>query len=360
MNASGTGVWKDQYYYSGSSWTWGNPINYISSGWNPQLSVGSTSAKYLWTADAPSAPYTINIGSEVLSKETNLAASHFYTRELNIIDPITRASFTLEIAPPTIVDNDNTTSETTFGEPSSDSMMYTPARIGEGAFTAPFTLKSSSNSLKLQFGLVGTQVANIFTSSSGAVQFQLINHSSGRLIGTFGNLATGSLIDGQEVICELAIPLGNLSSQFAGVPLVIRPIINGLSKTSGCIASLGHVYGGAQMQPTVKIVVPPEELSMQGLLPTQTSLGQNYPNPFNPTTKFDYQLSQPGRALLVIYNVLGQEVTRLVDRSMEVGNYSATWDANNAPSGLYYARMIVRDASGNVVYRETKKVLLMK
>lgn len=95
-------------------------------------------------------------------------------------------------------------------------------------------------------------------------------------------------------------------------------------------------------------------------MPSNYSMKQNYPNPFNPTTTFNYQLAQPGRVSLVIYDILGQEVKRLVDNSNDPGYYSVTWDATSASSGLYYARIIITAANGDEVYRDTKKVLLMK
>ncbi len=95
-------------------------------------------------------------------------------------------------------------------------------------------------------------------------------------------------------------------------------------------------------------------------MPSNYSMKQNYPNPFNPTTTFNYELAQPGRVSLVIYDILGQEVKRLVDNSNDPGYYSVTWDATSASSGLYYARIIITAANGDEVYRDTKKVLLMK
>jgi hypothetical protein len=64
--------------------------------------------------------------------------------------------------------------------------------------------------------------------------------------------------------------------------------------------------------------------------------------------------------MLSVYNVLGQEVMRLVDEHRDAGYYSVDWNATAAASGLYYARMIVKDELGANVYMETKKILLMK
>ncbi len=95
-------------------------------------------------------------------------------------------------------------------------------------------------------------------------------------------------------------------------------------------------------------------------LPTETKLVGNYPNPFNPVTTFNYQLAEPGVVTLTIYNLLGQEVTKLVNSQLDAGYYTVTWNAENEGSGLYYARMTISDALGRTVYQDTKKVLLAK
>ncbi len=89
-------------------------------------------------------------------------------------------------------------------------------------------------------------------------------------------------------------------------------------------------------------------------------LGQNYPNPFNPTTTMDYQLASPGYVSVVVYNILGEEVARLVQTQQDAGYYSTAWNAVASPSGIYYVRMTVSDQSGKQLYATTKKLVLMK
>ncbi len=89
-------------------------------------------------------------------------------------------------------------------------------------------------------------------------------------------------------------------------------------------------------------------------------LGQNYPNPFNPTTTMDYQLASPGYVSVVVYNILGEEVARLVQTQQDAGYYSTAWNAASSPSGIYYVRMTVSGQSGKQLYATTKKLMLMK
>lgn len=77
-------------------------------------------------------------------------------------------------------------------------------------------------------------------------------------------------------------------------------------------------------------------------------IGQNFPNPFNPSTNIPYVLEQPMHVRLVVYDVTGREISRIVDQYQFPGSYSARWtstDANGSPlpSGIYFARLEAGD-----------------
>jgi len=72
-------------------------------------------------------------------------------------------------------------------------------------------------------------------------------------------------------------------------------------------------------------------------LPMESGIFQNYPNPFNGTTALNYALKEPGRVSLTVYNLLGQKVARLVDSFRAEGQHSAIWNAEDVPSGIYFA-----------------------
>lgn len=90
-----------------------------------------------------------------------------------------------------------------------------------------------------------------------------------------------------------------------------------------------------------------------------TKLENNYPNPFNPTTTIAFSLAKPGRTSLVVYNLKGQIVKRLVSGDLNAGNHKVVWDGRDSlnrsvASGMYFYRL----ESGS--YRSTRKMLLMK
>jgi hypothetical protein len=71
------------------------------------------------------------------------------------------------------------------------------------------------------------------------------------------------------------------------------------------------------------------------LAPNNYSLSQNYPNPFNPSTKINYRIAKAGKVVLKIYDLLGKEVSTLVDENKPSGSYSVAFNASNLPSGIY-------------------------
>ncbi len=88
--------------------------------------------------------------------------------------------------------------------------------------------------------------------------------------------------------------------------------------------------------------------------PLDFALHPNHPNPFNPTTTIRYDVKQAGQVRLTIFNLLGQEVARLVDGRQVTGSHTISWDAADLPSGIYLCRM---EAEG---FQETRKVMLLK
>ncbi len=98
--------------------------------------------------------------------------------------------------------------------------------------------------------------------------------------------------------------------------------------------------------------------------PAITELKQNYPNSFNPETKIEYQLSNPSKVRLEVYNITGELVTVLVDKELDAGYYMEIFNANKVngglASGVYIYRMIANDLVLGKTITQTKKMLLIK
>ncbi|MCF7824939.1 MAG: ice-binding family protein [Candidatus Marinimicrobia bacterium] len=73
--------------------------------------------------------------------------------------------------------------------------------------------------------------------------------------------------------------------------------------------------------------------------PDGFNLSQNFPNPFNPSTNITYQLPVSSHVTLTITDMLGREVSMLVNAVQTAGSHQIVWDAHNFPSGTYIYRL---------------------
>lgn len=83
-------------------------------------------------------------------------------------------------------------------------------------------------------------------------------------------------------------------------------------------------------------------------------LEQNYPNPFNPLTHIRYSIPQSSRVTLMVYDILGSQVAKLVDKYQNAGEYDVIFSVGELVSGIYFYRL----QTGN--YADVKKMLFLK
>ena len=129
------------------------------------------------------------------------------------------------------------------------------------------------------------------------------------------------------------------------------------------IGSVGsqHILGLAYVN---QILTGVEDDNNIGNIPSDFALRQNYPNPFNPSTRIDFSLPTESNVKLIVYNILGQEVLKLVDNQMFAGNHSVIWNANDAAgakltSGIYLYKLTASGINGKE-FQSTMKMILMK
>jgi len=77
------------------------------------------------------------------------------------------------------------------------------------------------------------------------------------------------------------------------------------------------------------------------ILPSEYALFQNYPNPFNPSTQITFDVPNSEVVMLRVYNLLGQDVQTLINKSMTPGRYTVEWNGsdmlnNDVASGVYF------------------------
>jgi hypothetical protein len=89
-------------------------------------------------------------------------------------------------------------------------------------------------------------------------------------------------------------------------------------------------------------------------LPIYYSLFQNYPNPFNPTTTIRYSIPEKSFVKIIVYNILGEEIKKLIEKEILSGDYYVSFDGNSLPSGIYIYRLETSK------YNYSRKMILLK
>lgn|GEM_PF-6034800 len=98
-------------------------------------------------------------------------------------------------------------------------------------------------------------------------------------------------------------------------------------------------------------IVEQQDVSSDGY---SYKLHQNYPNPFNPSTTIRFAFPHREHVTLKVFDVLGREVTTLVDREFIAGEHSVVFDAKDLPSGMYFFRLITP------TFSQTKSMQVLK
>jgi len=103
-------------------------------------------------------------------------------------------------------------------------------------------------------------------------------------------------------------------------------------------------------------------ITIQGEIPNEFRLYDAYPNPFNPSTTIRIDLPVESDITLVVYDVLGKEVARLIEGRKQAGRYEFIWNANDVSSGVYFYHINAQEHGVKVGKNisGTKKILLMK
>ena len=105
---------------------------------------------------------------------------------------------------------------------------------------------------------------------------------------------------------------------------------------------------------TIKYSQPNGVTPISGNIPTKFSLSQNHPNPFNPKSNIKFQIAKLSNVKLAVFDMLGREITTLVNQKLTPGTYEVDFDGSNYPSGVYFYKLVTED------YTEARKMVLLK
>ncbi len=129
----------------------------------------------------------------------------------------------------------------------------------------------------------------------------------------------------------------------------------GLDSVEITLPAYGTSIYTVSLTPDSLIIENPllDVVSPQGL-PKEFILWQNYPNPFNPITKIKYSIPVETIVRIKIFDVLGRELTTLIDMKQPAGIYEVYWNAYNYSSGIYFCSFTTEE------YSTVKKMILLR
>ncbi|NOS83754.1 MAG: T9SS type A sorting domain-containing protein [Ignavibacteria bacterium] len=130
--------------------------------------------------------------------------------------------------------------------------------------------------------------------------------------------------------------------------------VNGLTSMQFLNDSIGYVVGagGTILFTTNGGITFVNHTSSN--IPNGYFLSQNYPNPFNPVTNIKFNIPKRSYVKISVFDVLGKEISVLVNEELNTGTFEVNWDASNFPSGVYFYKIETDEFS------ESKKMVLIK
>jgi FG-GAP-like repeat/FlgD Ig-like domain len=196
--------------------------------------------------------------------------------------------------------------------------------------------------------------------NDGDLDFATINSTLDSLgVTVFLNNGTGHFTEKRNCYFPFAsgTPNGIVAADF---DLDGKTDIAVVSRSLGGRDSLFVLYNLGGFNGTTRVKEPAGHE-----IPQQVTLFQNYPNPFNPSTRIQYSLQSQSHVTIKIYNVLGQEITILVDERQLEGTHVVEWNGKSSAgmqvsSGVYFYRVEARQPDGQFLFASVKKMVLMK
>jgi hypothetical protein len=117
-------------------------------------------------------------------------------------------------------------------------------------------------------------------------------------------------------------------------------------------------YGHDRYRTNQHGFIPPDEpvgiQPMNTNVPVSFNLYQNFPNPFNPTTSIKFDVAKNGNVKLIVFDILGREVSTLVNENLNPGTYQVSFNVSNFSSGIYFYQL---QGEG---YLNTMKMIMIK
>jgi len=161
-------------------------------------------------------------------------------------------------------------------------------------------------------------------------------------------------------VSPIAFALAPGGSQAVTFSVMPHWLSKGVAYNAVVILDSRFGFGETHFEKTYSFGITP--VSDEPSLPKAFALGQNYPNPFNPSTTIEYELPKASEVRLSVYDMLGREVSVLVNERMDAGVHEVKFDGSNLASGVYLYRLQARHTDGGQAgdYLDTKRFVLLK
>jgi len=163
-------------------------------------------------------------------------------------------------------------------------------------------------------------------------------------------------IEFETFTAKLTNPIKTVGTSKFYFPIRIKKIAIALNSSK----TVDAIYRGTIYLDNLRIKYPNDPTSLEtNYIPSKFQLQQNYPNPFNPCTTIEYSFphselgsSDPISVSLIVYDILGHEVSTLVNEKQNPGSYKVEFNGKNLATGIYFYRLKV----GNIVDSKRKTV----
>jgi hypothetical protein len=211
----------------------------------------------------------------------------------------------------------------------------------------PFTVNSSSNLIYgVQYGITDSALCLTALSENENIGFkvELIDAVTNEILGVYDEVTYSPQNVFQYNNIGYQVNLGGIGDRTVKFRLVTN---------TNAEFSYGLANRLADQSTLAKNQY--QQINYQGnLAVTDYALDQNYPNPFNPSTTIKFQLPNDGMVTLKVYDILGNEITTLINEQKPQGRYEVSFNANTLASRVYIYKLQAGD------FASSKKMLLIK
>ena len=276
----------------------------------------------------------------------------------------------LPVNNPVVVTNNDTTITLTLGDSTNFSLNATDADADPIAYSSTQSFITNINNVyKIKPIATGTYTAHLIATDTKSYDsckiIIVVNPKPNSPVIITKNDTTITLIVNDSVSVTVSatdadndpITYSTLKSYASNVGNIfkIKPTTTG-HDTLYIIASDGQSFDTCRIILTVNNI-PPAIKKIE--IPVENAVNQNYPNPFNPVTTISYAVKEPTKVSIEIYNLKGQKVITLINKTVEPGYHSVVWNATNhtnnpITTGTYIYKTTIGD------YQKIQKMQLMK